>query len=121
MYDKNGFYLAELLIALFIFSFGILSLLKYQWQLAKSTHAMDAYYFSVKLLDNVTESVLAGNTIDIQTFQAKVRHYLPDGEATLTSVPLSSHVRITWQREDKGKIDTVNVSRTIQHASKRSS
>jgi Tfp pilus assembly protein PilV len=96
MDKKNGYYLAEVLVALVIFSFSSLSLFKYQWRLLKTTDSLNSAWFALRLIDNVSERVLAGDTSASQIFEEKAKSKLPSGHARITTKNTMTTLVITW-------------------------
>lgn len=75
MSKQKGFSLAEVLMALCIFSFSSLALFKHQWQLTKKLQYQKKHFLAQELFDDVAEFNLANFKISPH-LSTKIEHKL---------------------------------------------
>lgn len=105
MTNRYGYYLVEVLVALFIFSYCSLALFKYQWQLMKTDHERQSDWYALLLIDNLCERMIAGEEVIDVDIQNAVKSHLLSGEISRTESQLS----ISWEEQKQ----TTRISKQI--------
>lgn len=105
MVKSNSYYLAEVLIAVFIFSFSSLALFKHQWHLSKKANVLQQYWVAVHLLNNLSEHLIAGDENALNDFTQQAKNHLPDGSITFTRAERERRIVLSWsgilEKQDK--------------------
>jgi type IV pilus modification protein PilV len=96
-YDK-GFALVEVLIAMFIFAFGILSVV--ELQLTSLTRTLDSYYRTIALnqIASLQEQLSVGDN-DFSSWKTASEKMLPNSQAKFTRTSIS----ICWTDHNQTK------------------
>ncbi len=101
-----GFSLVEVLVALSLFSFISVSLLKQHWHTSKLSQQQDWRFIALNLIDNMVEAKLAGSAKGFKQNQQLAEKTLPQG---VVSHRQTDTIKLSWLHQD-------NTSETIIRA-----